>query len=146
MHRAADLRYLGQEHTVTVSLGTLGDWATLRTEFDAAHQRAYGYMAPDVEVQLINLRLTVVYPIERPRLARAERRTAGAAPFEARKIYSSRMQDALEFRVFQREHLRAGDSIVGPAAIEEAGTTTIVDAGDTVSVEAHGCLVVEVTS
>jgi N-methylhydantoinase A len=145
-HRAADLRYLGQEHTVTVSLGTLEDWATLRREFDAAHERAYGYAAPEVEVQLINLRLTVIYPIDRPGLAAAARRTTGAAPSTTRKIYSSRMQDALEFRVVQRDDLRAGDSLVGPAVIEESGTTTIVDAGDTLSVEPHGCLVIEVTS
>jgi N-methylhydantoinase A len=146
MHLAADLRYLGQEHAVTVSLGKLADWPSLRTEFDAAHQRAYGYAAADVEVQLINLRLTVVYPIERPRLASAERRTAGAAPFAARKIYSSRMQDVLEFRVFQRADLRAGDSVIGPAVVEEPGTTTVVDVGDTLVVEEHGCLIIEVTS
>ena len=144
MHLAADLRYLGQEHTVTVSLGTLAAWATLRAEFDAAHQRAYGYAASDVDVQLINLRLTVVYPIERPHLARAARRTSGAAPFTTRKIYSSRTHDVLEFRIVQREDLRAGDVIEGPAAVEEPGTTTIVDAGDTLTVEDHGCLVIQV--
>src|SRR5205085_4002453 len=88
MHNAVDLRYLGQEHAVTVALGKLGDWPTLRGEFDAAHQRAYGYMAADVEVQLINLRLTIVYPIERPRLAEAPRRSGGAAaPSTTRTIY-----------------------------------------------------------
>src|SRR5262245_26722415 len=46
-HRAADLRYLGQEHTVTVPVESLVDWASLRSRFDAAHQRAYGYAAPD---------------------------------------------------------------------------------------------------
>jgi N-methylhydantoinase A len=56
------------------------------------------------------------------------------------------MQDALEFRVFQRADLRAGDSVVGPAVIEEPGTTTVVDAGDTLSVEEHDCLIIEVTS
>ena len=144
MHHAADLRYLGQEHTVTVTLGKLADWTTLRQEFDAAHQRAYGYAAADVEVQLINLRLTIVYPIERPRLAALARRTAGAAPFQTRKVYSSRLQDALEFRVFQRENLRSGDVIDGPAAIEEPGTTTVLDVGDNLSVEDHGCLIIQV--
>jgi N-methylhydantoinase A len=131
---------------VTVTLGKLADWTTLRQEFDAAHQRAYGYAAADVEVQLINLRLTIVYPIERPRLASLARRTAGAAPFQTRKVYSSRTQDALEFRVFQRQDLRAGDSVSGPAVIEEPGTTTVVDAGDNLSVEDHGCLLIEVTA
>ena len=146
VHRAADLRYLGQEHTVTVTVASAAAWKDLRKEFDAAHQRAYGYMAPDVEVQLINLRLTIVYPIERPRLARGERRTSGAAPFATRKIFSSRTQDTPEFRVFQRDALRSGDSVNGPAVVEEPGTTTVVDAGDTLFVEEHGCLVIEVTS
>ena len=116
-----------------------------RCASDAAHQRAYGYAAADVEVQLINLRLTIVYPINRPSLARADRRTTGAAPFKTRKVYSSRIQDVLEFRIFQRENLRAGDSVSGPAVIEEPGTTTVVDAGDTLSVEEHGCLMIQVT-
>jgi N-methylhydantoinase A len=146
MHRAADLRYLGQEHAVTVAVGKLSDWATLRDEFDAAHERAYRYAAPDVDVQLINLRLTVVYPIERPRLARLDRRASGAAPSTTRTIFSSLAQTMLECRVYQREDLRPGDVIKGPAVVEEPGTTTIVDTGDNVSVEDHGCLIVEVNA
>jgi len=144
MHRAADLRYLGQEHTVTVAVADLADWARLRKEFDAAHERAYGYMAPDVEVQLINLRLTVVYPLERPRLPSLDHRGVGAAPFTTRKVYSMVAGENLEFRVFQRGDLRAGDGIIGPAAIEEPGTTTIVDAGDNLSIESHGCLMIQI--
>ena len=80
--RAADLRYLGQEHTVTVALAEVDDWDGLRKQFDDAHERAYGYAAPDVEVQLLNLRLTVVFPLERPRLpdARAPHDRCGAVP------------------------------------------------------------------
>ena len=69
--RAADLRYLGQEHTVTVALAEVDDWDGLRKQFDDAHERAYGYAAPDVEVQLLNLRLTVVFPLDRPAPAHA---------------------------------------------------------------------------
>ncbi len=145
MHRAADLRYLGQEHAVTVSLADLASWTDLRAEFDAAHERAYGYAARDVEVQLINLRLTVVFPIERPRLATIERRAAGAPAFTTRKIHSTLLGDTLEFRVYQRDHVLPGDTIEGPAVVEESGTTTIIDAGDTLSVENHGCLIIEVT-
>jgi N-methylhydantoinase A/oxoprolinase/acetone carboxylase beta subunit len=52
--------------------------------------------------------------------------------------------ETISFRVFQREHLRPGDSIAGPAAVEEPGTTTIVDAGDNLSVEDHGCLMIQI--
>jgi N-methylhydantoinase A len=144
MHRAADLRYLGQEHTVTVPVGSLGEWPALRGQFDDAHRRTYGYAAPEVEVQLLNLRLTVVYPLEHPRLPPFARGREPVAEFQTRQIYSMRAQDSVECHVYQRDRLGAGHTIHGPAAVEEAGTTTIIDLGDIARVEEHGCLVVEV--
>jgi N-methylhydantoinase A len=143
-HRAADLRYLGQEHTVTVEVESLAAWASLRSRFDAAHQRAYGYAAPDVEVQLLNLRLAVVYPLERAPLPALARGAGPAAAFETRKIYSTLLRDLLEYRIYGRDRLRAGDVIEGPAAVEEAGTTTMLEPGDRLQVEANACLVIDV--
>jgi N-methylhydantoinase A/oxoprolinase/acetone carboxylase beta subunit len=51
-----------------------------------------------------------------------------------------------QFRVYQREDLRPGDVIAGPAAVEEPGTTTIIEAADILSVEDHGCLIIEVNA
>jgi len=144
LHRAVDLRYLGQEHTVTIALDALDDWTKLRARFDEAHARAYGYAAREVDVQLLNLRLSVVFPLEPPRLATLERRATGTPKFETRKIYSSLAADALEYRVYQRQALSSGDQFKGPAAIEEPGTTTLIDAADTLSIENHGCLVIHV--
>ena len=139
--RAVDMRYLGQIHTVTVELPDPAVWDGLRGEFDAAHKRAYGYAAADVPVELINLRLTLVVPIERsplPVLPRARTRPAR----DTRPIYSMASRAFVEHRVVQRDDLGAGDVIEGPAAVEEAGTTTLVDAGDTLVVEEHGGLVI----
>src|SRR5215471_11086938 len=144
LHRAVDLRYLGQEHTVTIALESLGEWKELRARFDAAHARAYGYAAGDVDVQLLNLRLAVVFPLDPPRLSTAERRTTGTPPFETRKIYSMQSGDSIEYRVYQRDALRVGDQLQGPAAIEEPGTTTIIDTADTLSIENHGSLVIQI--
>jgi N-methylhydantoinase A len=143
-HRAADLRYLGQEHTVTVDLATLADWPTLRTRFDDAHRRAYGYAAPEVEVQLLNLRLAVVYPLDQPRLPVLAAGDGRAPAGETRKIYSTLTRDLLEYRVVARERLRGSDTLAGPAAIEEAGTTTLIEPGDTLHVDGNACLVIDV--
>jgi N-methylhydantoinase A len=143
-HRAADLRYLGQEHTVTVEVERLADWASLRSRFDAAHQRTYGYAASEVEVQLLNLRLAVVYPLERPRLPTLERAGGRTPAFETRKIYSTLARDLLEYRVYARDRLQAGDTVDGPAAIEEAGTTTLLEPGDVLRVEGNACLTIDV--
>ena len=145
-HRAVDLRYLGQEHTVTVGLSDLDDWSGLRKQFDDAHDRAYGYAAPDVEVQLLNLRLTVVYPIDRPRLPTLAPRASGTPQFETRAIYSTLSGETRQFRVYQREDLCTGDAIQGPAAIEEPGTTTVIDTADNLSVESHGCLIIHLNA
>ena len=95
-------------------------------------------------MQLLNLRLAVTFPLEHPRLPTLPSAAGGAASFETRKIYSMLAQEAVEHRVFHREGLRAGHRIDGPAAVEEAGTTTIIDVGDALTVEPHGCLVIEV--
>jgi N-methylhydantoinase A len=142
--RAADLRYLGQEHTVTVPVERLDEWPALRQRFDEAHRRTYGYAAPEVDVQLLNLRLTVMYPLEHPRLPAVSHGGPGARIFETRQMYSMRAHGSVECRVYQRDRLNAGDSIEGPAAIEESGTTTILDEGDTARIEEHGCLLVDV--
>jgi N-methylhydantoinase A len=144
--RAVDMRYRGQEHTVTVELPDPAAWETLRGEFDAAHKRAYGYAAPEVEVELINLRLSLVVPVARPPLPRIARSAAGPSPVETRAIHSGALGRAVEFRVFRREALGAGDVIAGPAAVEEAGTTTLVEPGDVLTVEEHGCLSIEVAA
>jgi N-methylhydantoinase A len=139
-----DLRYLGQEHTVTIAVSDLADWSDLRKQFDDAHERAYGYAASDVDLQLVNLRLTIVFPIERPTLPTLPRRSGRGLALPTRTIYSIAAGDFVEHRVVQRADLMAGDTIEGPAAIEEPGTTTIIDAGDTLTVEAHGCLMIQV--
>ncbi len=93
---------------------------------------------------MINLRLAVVFPLERPRLPALERAAGAAAPFETRKIYSTLAQETQEYRVYARDRLRAGHVIEGPAAIEEAGTTTVIEPGDRLTVKEHGCLVINV--
>jgi N-methylhydantoinase A len=140
--RGVDMRYRGQEHTVTVELPDTAVWDGLRGEFDAAHKRAYGYAATEVEVELINLRLTLVIPLERSRLPRIAAAGAGAPAGERRPIYSTTARAMLDYRVVQRDDLRAGHVIEGPAAVEEAGTTTLVEPGDVLSVEDHGCLLI----
>ena len=144
--RAVDMRYVGQTHTVTVDVPDTGAWETLRGEFDAAHKRAYGYEAPEVPVELINLRLALVVPLPRPRLARLARAGAGAPPEESRPAYSTLAQRTVQYRVLQRDRLLAGHRVEGPAAIEEAGTTTVIEPGDRLEVEEHGCLVITLRS
>ena len=131
MHRAADLRYLGQEHTVTVArrrASTTGPRCAAAST--TAHQRAYGYAAPDVDVQLLNLRLAVVFPLE----PRACRRSSRARPVRRPLRDAQDLLDAApamqEYRVYQRDEL-APATDRGAGRRGGAGTTTIIEAADT---------------
>ena len=46
--------------------------------------------------------------------------------------------------MYQRDRLRAGDVVEGPAAVEEPGTTTMLEPGDRLQVEGNACLVIDV--
>jgi N-methylhydantoinase A len=144
LRNAVDLRYLGQIHTVTIELEDLQAWSGVRAAFDRAHEKVYGYSAPDVEVELLNLRLTGIIPIEPPKLSKVKPASRAAQPVAHRMIYSSATRQMVESRAFLRDTLAAGDRVVGPAAIEEASTTTILDIGDVMTVDEHGFLVIEV--
>jgi N-methylhydantoinase A len=151
--RGIDLRYVGQEHTVSLSLEierlTRGDMVTLRRRFDEQHKVTYGYDAPDVEVEIVNLRLTALGRIEPPRLARLP---AGAPqpPAEAlrgtRPVYFEGQQGFVECPVYDRDLLRAGNEIIGPAVVEEYATATVVYPSDCLVVNPYGLLEIQIRS
>ena len=59
----ADLRYVGQEHTIAIPVRDprllSGDFAPLRAAFDAEHDQRYGQAAPDERLEIVNVRLVV---------------------------------------------------------------------------------------
>ena len=59
----ADLRYVGQEHTIAIPVRDpellSGDFEPLRKLFDAEHDQRYGQAAPDERLEIVNVRLVV---------------------------------------------------------------------------------------
>jgi N-methylhydantoinase A len=151
VERAADMRYVGQEHTVTVRLpGALSGGEPGRDElrklFDEAHERRYSHSASHEGVDLVSLRVAVVGRLAKPRLPElcsgdgspVRRAAAGG---EVEMIVPS---GKLRATVWRRAELRAGDRLDGPAVIEEEGSTTLVEDGDRATVDRYGHLVIEV--
>ena len=67
--RSVDMRYLGQEHTVTVPIDeTAVDLATILSDFHAAHERAYTFSLTDTPVEFVTFRLTATASVPRPRV------------------------------------------------------------------------------
>jgi N-methylhydantoinase A len=149
--RAADMRYVGQEHAVTVDLPMTvfksGDRKAIKRHFDAMHEQRYGTSAPAERAEIVSLRSTVTGLMRKPpqrKIARGRHAPPPAAAGSKRKVFFGG-----RFRLtptFWRPALLAGNRISGPALIEEYASTTLLLPGDTLEVDAFGNLAINVGS
>jgi N-methylhydantoinase A len=141
-----DLRYVGQEFTlsvpITVAQLEAQDRKGVRVAFDALYEHRYAHHSPDEPVEMVNIRLAMVG--KRPRLNFPKVAAGGTPPTRQREVYLSDAGKPLPCPVYQRETLGAGAHIVGPALIQEHGTTTVLFERDACTVAASGELIIEV--
>jgi N-methylhydantoinase A len=150
VHRAADMRYVGQEHAVTVEipieLFRNQDRDGIKARFDAVHQTRYGFSVPNEKAEIVSLRSATVGEMRKPPfepIARGEAVHDPAAFRGTRPVYfaSTGFVDA---PTYDRPLLKAGNHIAGPALIEEHASTTVVHPGDAVEVDAFGDLIMTI--
>jgi N-methylhydantoinase A len=147
--RAADMRYVGQEHAVTVDLPMAvfarKDRKAIKRYFDAMHAQRYGTSAPQERAEIVSLRSTVSGLMRKPpqrKIARGRSAPAKEASSGKRNVYyGGRFHLTPTFR---RDALVAGNKIKGPALIEEYASTTVLMPGDMMEVDALGNLVIAV--
>ncbi len=125
--RALDLRYQGQEHSVTVPLLPDAGFAQARQDFDAAHERAYTFALPESAVELVGLRLSsrLDWPTLSLQPMTAEGLPGRAEPHGRRHL---RLPEGIfeDCPVYRREDLPLDLEIPGPCLVEEETTTTLV--------------------
>jgi N-methylhydantoinase A len=140
----AELRYAGQAFQVEVPVEpawlTDPDLHRLRAVFHDRHEQLYAHANRAAEVELIDLRVTVVGTTPKPRLARPPRGSGLAEPVGRRAIRhgGERHQAA----VYDRGRLLAGQRLDGPAIVEQDDTTTLIPAGFAAAVDDWGHLVI----
>jgi N-methylhydantoinase A len=149
--RSADLRYYGQafEVRVPVAAGPVGPALAEATaaSFHAAHRALYGYDFgddPRQQVEWVNVRVTGIGPIQRPRLATlpAGDGNPSRAVTGRRAVVFGRAAGPVDATIYWRPLLAAGDEVTGPAVIEEYGATIPVHPGFAARVDRFGNLLV----
>jgi N-methylhydantoinase A len=142
-----DMRYVGQNHELTVSLvSERVTQALLRqavADFHREHQKQFGYASPADAVEVVSCR--VVAAGGETRLVDVPPTTSGEAarPIQ-RRVYFETISDWVDCPVFWREELAAGAALSGPAVVEQLDATTVLYPGDEGTVDAHGNLVIRV--
>jgi N-methylhydantoinase A len=149
--RSADLRYFGQawEVRIEVPAGPLDRQAAdvAIERFHAAHHRTYGYSYtdnPSQRIEWVNLRVSGIGPLSRPRVRQRARDRAGGvdrAKTGTRQVYFDAA--ALDTSIYARAHLQPGDCLDGPAIVEEFGSTTVVLPAQRARMDEYGNLLLE---
>ena len=119
--RAFDMRYVGQEHPVTVELPARvfqkQDRAAIKRHFDNDHMRRYGTSAPSENAEIVSLRVTVAGLMKKPRQEKIKKGNSTppkSSHTGTRKVwFDGRFRNA---RTYRRTELLAGNKISGPGA------------------------------
>ena len=147
---SAELRYVGQEHAVTLPLAnhTFNSDLIEGTiqEFNQAHEAQYGHNMDD-PVELVTLRMRAIGLLPQPQISKVATGDGSAANAQigTRSIYRHQLGKRTDYAVYARPKLRAGDQISGPAIVEEPSSTAILHPDDTLRVGEYGELVIDVT-
>jgi N-methylhydantoinase A len=140
--RMAALCYPGQTFDMSVPLAARGGPVTAAAlaatveRFHRLHQELHTYACRDQEPILRGLRVKAVAVETKPKLPRLRPTGRGTARLGARKAFF-RGRFALT-PVYAGPRLASGQTIAGPAIIEEAFTTIVVWPGQRVRVDAFG--------
>ncbi len=142
---AVDVRYVGQEYTLTIPLTSAGE--PLDPDFDravsdrfhAAHQLRFGHANPGASVEFVIVRAMALGDLGRVDPAAGEAADGGYSSQTAEVTFGRRR---LPTAMIRREDLPIGAGVDGPAIVSEPTATTVVPPGASLRVEPFGSLVV----
>ncbi len=125
--RFAEMRYRGQRHNIKVPVTGLVDVAGIRQAFEEDYRRRYGHGDAQAPIEFQALHVSTFGRLPRPELSQLPRAATQSAVATRSVSFGGR---PVESQIFQRSALAPGFSGVGPAIVEEYGSTTVVWPGD----------------
>jgi N-methylhydantoinase A len=149
IRRTVDMRYRGQNYELAIDVpeGPVGPatLTALAEGFAAAHKRMYGFVAAEEAVQLVTFRIEAVGFVPKAQFQPAP--DAGPDPAPAaigkREVWFPEAHGFVRCVVYDRDRLRSGNRIVGPAIVEQMDATTVLLPGMTAFVEPYLNLILE---
>ena len=141
--RQMELRYYGQEHSLTVEVGAASTFENIRQAFGRQHYARYGHTMDDM-VEIVNIRVRGIGHFDKPDMPELE--AGDGDPTRAllgrRPAYCFSREARVEFAVYQRGKLAPGDHLNGPAIIDEGTSTTVIFSDQVLDVDRFGHLII----
>jgi 5-oxoprolinase (ATP-hydrolysing)/N-methylhydantoinase A len=154
VQRIVEARYLGQgyELRVDVESGAIDDaWVEkLRADFHDIHEREYSRRFEDSDIEIPNIRVRgigLMPALETPDVEAGEESPEAALRLEADAwfLVDGELRQ-MSTRYYDREALRAGNRLAGPAIVNQYDSTTVIPPGVSAHVDRHGNIVIEVAA
>jgi N-methylhydantoinase A/oxoprolinase/acetone carboxylase beta subunit len=154
IERSLDCRYIGQGYELRVPApsGDIdADWVRRTAEaFHDVHERTYSQRFDDKPVHLVNVRVTAIGRVGQMPLAEipagdTDASAAVKTTTEALFWTSGNLPKTYDTKVYDRELLKAGDIINGPAIVEQFDSTTIVGPEQRATIDKVGHIVIDIT-
>jgi N-methylhydantoinase A len=147
IQRFADMRYMGQEHTVKVSLPagkiTAQAMPDINERFHALHEHTYTFRL-DTPVELVNYHMMALGRVKKPEIKKLD---GGEGKLDDARKGKRRVNfDEWGFHeadIYERDLLPVGVAIRGPAVVEEPASTTVVFPDQQLTRDEYGFLHIE---
>lgn len=144
---AVDMRYRGQEHSITVSPNVKDGQISCSAEqlhqlFVNAYQESFGGNL-EVSTEIVSVRATLRQSL--PPRAYADENEVSTNENEPKSVRAFSFHDAewREFALYERAALEVGKTYSGPAIVTEQTTTTYIDTNDAFGRQTNGCLMIQ---
>lgn len=141
-----DMRYEGQGYEVEVAMPESATMVLLRTAFDAAYLAVFGASFPQRPAEIVTWKVEAFGPEpgEGRSYALREPPTRGLAAKGERLAWNPDTGQLEPWPVVDRYALSVGDTIAGPALVEEHESTFVLGPRDRLSVDAQRNIVVSI--
>jgi N-methylhydantoinase A len=145
VHRALEMRYLGQNYELELPLKverfTAANIEAMWDNFHKTHKIRFGFSTPGEIIEIVNFTVTAVAHTPKPALTKLKSSPAKPKPREKRKVWFIGGPQTVP--VFSRDDLLAGQVIKGPALIEEAASVTVLEPGYRMRIHPQGHMLID---
>ncbi len=140
----ADMLFEGQSHVLRIPIESPGfDTDKVDADFQAVFKARFNMDLPEMRPILMSLRSTVIGhrpPMDLRILNKAGGDQAAPAPTRSRDVWFDGAWHATD--IIDRNALSPGDTVAGPAIVEQLDATTVIDPGAAATVDQMGNLII----
>jgi N-methylhydantoinase A len=131
--RIAYMRYVGQGHEIAVPIPpralTQQDVREIRALYDSEYSRFYDRPVPGSDVEILSFAVTVRTVEAHVEPAAAVANAPAPSPIRVQMVRDTATGEVAEWQVYDRDAMRPGATVNGPAIIAEAETSTLIGPG-----------------